>query len=169
MNKIILSLSFVFLCTVIMSGCDLAKPKNPEQNQPVTQEDEPKQPEAAQNAPQQPENKEPETVLTKVDANVGTKGQSLTSSTSNPVSIVTVPIKTLFRTADRIQVNLNLERAMKEYKMLNEGKAPASQKEFDEKIIQAYGIKLPTLRHDQKYVYDPVDGELKVATPANAQ
>ena len=166
MKKIILPLSLSLFCAVLVGGCDLAKPKNPAQNQPVVQENELQQPEAVL---QEPEEKKSETVLTKVDANAGTRGQSLTSSTSNPVSIVTVPIKTLFLTADRIQVNLNLERAMKEYKAFNDDKAPASQAEFDEKIIKAYGIKLPVLRPDQKYIYDPTDGELKIEGPANVR
>lgn len=147
-----------------MSGCDLAKPKNKGQTkQPVVQED--PQPVAV---PPQADPAEDNTVLTKVDANVGVQGKSLAPATgNNPVEIITVPVRTLFLARDRIQI-MNLDKAMKEYRGFNDGNVPANQQEFDEKIIRAYNIKLPPLRPDQKYVYDPTDGELKVSGPMGA-
>jgi hypothetical protein len=161
MKKLIFPLSLMSLCTFLLIGCDLAKPDRPpiDLGQEQIQIEEPPAPAP----PLEPEKKENTTTLTKVDANTGARGQSLTSSTNNPVSIVSVPVKTMFRTQDRLMI-MNLENAMKNYKILHEGKAPANQAEFDEKIIRANAIKLPTLRPNQKYIYDPTDGELKVET-----
>ena len=166
-NSIFLSFtSLLISCAIVGSGCDLAQPQNQDQRRQLVGMDVPLHEEAPPPAPQQ---NEPEMVEVRADASAEVRGRSYGQRvTGNPADFVTVPISVMFGTRARLAMQ-NLERAMNEFRALNDGRFPASQEEFDEKIIRAYNIQLPQLRPDQTYVYDPASGELRVRGPRDAQ
>ena len=166
MKNLIFSFSLVSACVLFMSGCDLAQPQNQGQDvQPVVQNDPP----PAEVPPEQeaPAQAEDNTVMVAAAPGMTGKGNYASAgNTSNPMSIVTTPISVMFRTQDRIVLQY-IEAAMNLYKG-EHGKVPATHEEFMDKIIQANNIQLPRLPAGQTYVYDPVDGVLKVRKPRDA-
>ena len=158
----------IFLGTFFVSGCDSAQPQNKGQvEQPVAPVDEPNQMEApAVNPPQAnpPAQNENNMVTERPGYNFSGRGASLASADGqNPMGIITVPVKTLFVTQDRLVLQ-QIDHAMNLYKA-EHGKAPATEAEFRDKIIEFNGIKLPRLPANQEYFYDPRDGELKIRKP----
>ena len=170
-NSISLLLS-VFFCAFFVSGCDLAQPQNKGQvEQPAAAlVEEPKQVEApAANPPQAnaPAQNTDNTITERPGYNFSGRGSSLASADGqNPMGIITVPVKTLFVTQDRLVLQ-QIDHAMNLYKA-EHGNAPASEAEFTNMIINANNIKLPRLPANQTYFYDPKDGELKIRKPGNA-
>ena len=165
MKNLQFPLLLVFLCALFVSGCDLAQPENPGQAAPPdVAANEPKQVEAPADQPKGNALAQTETVTVKPGVGFSGKGASLTSADGeNPMGIITVPVKTLFNVKDRLVLQ-QIEAGMKYFKGEHD-RVPANWAEFEEKIIKANGIKLPTLPAGQKYVYDPKDGELKIEKP----
>ena len=164
LQSIVLSVGLLcaFVIT-IMSGCDLAKPQNQQENrQPAGMEgaaDVPQDPPAQQeSAP-----KEDDTVTVKAEVGVGSKGSSYAKPTGGPMDIITVPISAGFRTRERISFML-IDDAMNKFKAEHD-RLPDSHAEFVMEIIQKGNIMLPKLPEGQEYIYDPKDGELKVRKP----
>jgi len=169
MKKLIfLSLS-LFVGTFLLSGCDLAQPKNKRQvDQPIAQNDLPPIEElpAEPQGQQEPEQNEDNTVTVQAAPGMTGRGTNYNTSTNNPMSIITVPISTLFSTRERLVLQ-QVDHAMNLYKG-EHGNTPSSHEEFMRKIIQENNIRLPRLPEGQNYVYDPSDGVLKVRKPSNA-
>ena len=90
------------------------------------------------------------------------KGNYASANANNAMGIITVPISQYFRVQERLALQ-QVEAGMNYFKA-EQGRAPATQEEFMEKIIQANNIKLPQLPTGQSYVYE--GGELKVRKPA---
>ena len=112
-----------------------------------------------------------------VDAAPGMSGKgNYNVSTNNPVSIIAVPISTMFRVQDQLVLG-QITQAMNLYQA-EHGKFPATHEEFWERIILANNLqpnqppgrspRLPQLPDGQVYVYDPADGVLKILKPSNA-
>jgi hypothetical protein len=76
--------------------------------------------------------------------------------------LITTPVATYFRARERIAF-LRVEQAMKEFKILQE-RVPRDQAEFD-KLMSEYGVQLPRLNPDERYIYDPKTGQLLVEHP----
>ena len=158
-------LLLLFICTVFLSGCDLAQPQKKRHNdQPVVQND--PQPDAE--LPAQPEQEEPEqpennTVLVQAAPGMTGKGTGYNTSTNNPMSIITVPVSTDFSVRERLVLQ-QVDHAMNLYRA-EHGTAPSSNEEYMKKIIQENNIRLPRLPEGHEYVYDPNDGLLKVRKP----
>jgi hypothetical protein len=93
----------------------------------------------------------------KAEAGMGAKGKDYGEG------IIVTPVSTYFQIRERIFYDMLL-KAMNEFKAF-EGRVPKDEKEFDEKIIKAYGIKLPTLHPGESYRYDPKVGELMIVRP----
>ena len=104
---------------------------------------------------------DPSKETVKAEVGVGAQGRNLEG-------IITVPVKAYFGARDMITFDINLPRAMREYKALHENEGPPSLEVFMKEIIEPYGIKLPRLPAGQKYVYDPKTEELMVERPRNA-
>jgi hypothetical protein len=150
----------LFPCAFCVCGCDSANPKNKgQEEQPVVLNEPPQVV-----IPPVQENPMPDaddTVLVKAQVGVGARG----NYGNSPAGMITAPVSAYFRTQEKIAFELNITRGMNDFKALNDGRVPESQEEFDEKIIKAYGVKLPPLPPNHKYLYDPTDGELKVQKP----
>ena len=159
----------MFVGTFLFSGCDLAQPQNKRQDdQPVVQNDQPPVEELPVD-PQVQEETEPNednTVMVQAAPGMTGRGTNYNTSTNNPMSIITVPISTLFSTRERLVLQ-QVDHAMNLYKG-EHGNAPSSHEEFMRKIIQENNIRLPRLPEGQNYVYDPSDGVLKVRKPRDA-
>jgi len=172
MKNLIIRFLWVFISgAIVLSGCDLAQPQNKgKEVQRIVQNDPPAV-EAPQNPQQQRQNEEgaveDNTVSVKATVGVGARG-NYGNPVNSPVGMVTAPVSAYFRTQEKIAFEINFVRAMNEFKAFNDGRVPASQEEFDEKIIKPYGIKLPPLPTNHAYFYDPSDGELKVRKPKEA-
>ena len=160
----------VFSCAFFVSGCDSAQPLNKGQveqpaaapvDEPEPVEEAPAANPAQVNAPVQNTDN---TVTVRPGYNFSGRGSSLASADGqNPMGIITVPVKTLFVTQDRLVLQ-QIEYAMKMFHA-EHGRAPASETEFTDRIINANNIKLPQLPAGQIYFYDPQDGELKIRKP----
>ena len=151
-------------CTIFMCGCDLAKPQNEGQRPPpVVMEDVP-QDQPAQN---EPVPKEDDTVTVKAEVGMTGKGNYSSANADNPMGIITVPVKTLFTTQQRLVLQ-QITAAENLYKGEHE-KLPSSNEEYMEKIIRANNIQLPRLPAGQTYEFDPTDNELKIRKPRDAQ
>jgi len=74
----------------------------------------------------------------------------------------TTPVATYFHARERIAF-LRVEQALKEFKILQE-RVPRDQAEFDN-LMKEYGVQLPRLNPDERYVYDPKTGQLFVEHP----
>ena len=164
MKKMVFSQMFALFCAIFVSGCDLSEPQNKKEAEPpAAPVDEPKQEEIPAVPPPQGDN----TVTVRPGYNFSGRGSSLASADGeNPMGIITVPVKTLFTTQDRLVLQ-KIEYAMNLYKA-EHGKSPATEAEFTERIIKANNLILPQLPAGQAYVYDPRDGELKIRKPSNA-
>ena len=156
-------------CAFCIGGCDLAKPQNKGQGRlNAAQNAAPPQdavpPQNVPPNPQQQQSQEDGMVTQKAQVGVGARG-NYGNPVNSPIGMVTAPVSAYFKTQEKIAFDINFVRAMNEFKALNEGRVPASQAEFDEKIIRPYGIKLPPLPPNHEYFYDPSDGELKIRKP----
>ncbi len=76
--------------------------------------------------------------------------------------LITTPVATYFHARERIAF-LMVDKAMNDFKALNE-RLPKDQAEFD-KLMKEYGVRLPRLNPEERYVYDPQKGELLVEHP----
>jgi len=170
-NSIVVAfLSVLIMSAFLVSGCDLAKPRNQNQpNKPLAAEAQPQAEEPA-NPPEQnePVQNEDNTVTVKAETGVGVKGSGYAKPTGGPMDIITVPISAGFRARERISFML-IDDAMNKYKAMNDDNGPASHEEFMNKIVRANNIILPQLYPGEEYLYDPKDGELKVRKPRNPQ
>jgi hypothetical protein len=158
------SLLLGVVCVCVVCGCDSAKPKNLGQDQPPAAQNDPPPVEVPE-VPPVPGNpvQQDNTVMVNAAPGMSGKGNYGTPTGNNPMEIITVPVSTLFRTKDQL-ILMNIDYAMKLYQGEN-GRIPASQEEFAEKIILGNNIQLPQLPAGQEYVYDPTDGVLKIRKP----
>ncbi len=83
--------------------------------------------------------------------------------------IVTEPVRQYFLNEERINLQIQYPKAVKEYRAFNNNKNPQTLEAFRDKILNEYGISLPELREGEFYVYDPKGKEaedmLLVARP----
>jgi hypothetical protein len=83
--------------------------------------------------------------------------------------IVTEPVRQYFLNEERITLQIQYPKAIKEYRAFNNNKNPPSLEAFYNDILVPYGIALPELREGEFYVYDPAGKEaedmLLVARP----
>jgi hypothetical protein len=83
--------------------------------------------------------------------------------------IVTEPVRQYFLNEERINLQIQYPKAVKEYRAFNNNKNPPTLEVFRDKILNDYGISLPELREGEFYVYDPSGKEaedmLLVARP----
>ena len=165
MKQFIFFLSFVFLCTVLPSGCDLAKPKNQEQGvSSVVQNGESNPPNPQQNPPKERIKGEDDTVTVRAQPGVGVQGASLAPYTgNNPMEIITVPLRQVFNAREMIEFDKE-KHAVNLFKGMHE-RAPASHEEYMKEIIEANRIKLPQLRTGWEYFYDAETETLMVKRP----
>jgi hypothetical protein len=82
-------------------------------------------------------------------AGVGVKGQGYGGG------IVTEPVRQYFLGQDRINLEIQYPKAIKEYRAFNNNKNPPTLEAFYNDILVPYGIALPELREGEFYVYDP--------------
>ena len=154
----------MFICTLFVSGCDLAQPQNKGQEQPAAPPAEPPPAEVPVPPQEDAPAQEGTTEMVRAEAGVGVRGQSLSPGTgNNPMEIITVPVRTYFTVQQRLDFQ-RVDAAMNYFRG-EHGRLPNSHNEFMEKIIQANHLQLPQLRPNEKYIYDPVAGELKVERP----
>jgi len=176
MKDLTIFLSFLFICTLFVCGCDLAQPKNKRQSQPDTQQaNEPQQQDTPQVAdlaegsaqPTTPQDNQTvqEYDITKAQVGDAARGRSLTQTATGEraTEIITAPLTAMFRTQQRIV--LQQIEGGKNFFRGEHGRLPNSHEEFMEKIIAANNIKLPQLPPNEEYFYDAADGELKVKRP----
>ncbi|MCL2005230.1 MAG: hypothetical protein FWG73_03600 [Planctomycetaceae bacterium] len=159
MKNITLSLSPLLICVLIASGCDLAQPIN---QAPVNQDAPPvahvEEPIAE---PGQNEVAEDRTITVRAETELRERAQRTATPTNNPAAIITVPVRTLISTRDRLVLQ-QIDHAMQLFRG-EHGRAPANHDEFMERIIRANNIQLPPLRPNQEYIYE--GGELKIRSP----
>jgi len=169
MKKLIFPLSLIFLCSLFVSGCDLAQPQRQEQGvQPVVQDD-PQPVEVPGGVPVEqhapPQDAEDETVLVRAAPGMTGRGNYASATANNPMGIITVPVSQYFRVQDRLVLQ-QIEHAINLFRATHD-RLPASQEEFMTDIIRANNIALPRLPDGHTYVYE--EGELKVRRPRDAQ
>ncbi len=78
--------------------------------------------------------------------------------------ILTTPLSVYWRAQERIIFENQIPHAMNLYHATH-GRYPRSQEEFEREILQANGIRLPTLPPGHRYVYDPNSAQLMVEKP----
>ena len=165
MKHLIFSFSFIFVCTLFLSGCDLAQPQN--KGQAAAPVEAPNPVEAPPAPPQENVPTEGETVMVRAETGVGVRGQSLTPVTANRgMDIIVAPISSMFRTQQRL-VFIQVDDAMNKFQAMHD-RYPASHEEYMEKVIRDNNIRLPQLPTNQEYFYDAAARELKVKKPSNA-
>jgi len=98
--------------------------------------------------------------LIRAEVGVGKRGQSLNDERGIGAMIVQ-PARSLFATEQRVVFNIQIPKAVQLFEA-TEGRKPRSHDEYMSKIIKANLIKLPALPAGQKYIYDPIKGELMV-------
>jgi len=96
-------------------------------------------------------------VREKADVGAGRKGHYAPG-------FITTPVSTFWRTQEMAAYRIQVPQALNLYKATN-GHFPKTQEEFEREILQPNGIKLPELRANHRYVYDPEKGELLVERP----
>ena len=83
--------------------------------------------------------------------------------------IVTEPVRQYFLNEERIALQIQYPKAIKEYRAFNNNKNPPTLEAFYNGILVPYEIPLPELREGEFYVYDPAGKEpedmLLVARP----
>ncbi len=83
--------------------------------------------------------------------------------------IVTEPVRQYFLNEERIALQIQYPKAIREYRALNNNKNPQTLEAFYNGILVPYEIPLPELREGEFYVYDPAGKEpedmLLVARP----
>jgi hypothetical protein len=164
MKNFVFSLMLVFLCSLFVSGCDLAQPKNKGKDDPPAVQNDPvpvEEPEATP-VPENPGQDGDKTVTVPMAPGMSSKG-NYGPPTGGPVDIITVPISTMFYAKDQLVIN-RITHAMNLYQA-TPGRFPASQEEFMENIIREHYIQLPPLPPGQEYVYDPMYGVLNIRKP----
>ncbi len=107
----------------------------------------------------------PNTERTPAGVGVGAKGRSLDKYNSGVQQVIAEPAKSLFAARERLVFNVQIPQALQLYEATT-GFAPRSHNEFMTEVIQANNIRLPELRPNQRYVYDPQRKELLVERPA---
>jgi len=165
MKHLIFLLSLVFLCSLVISGCDLAQPQRQGQGElPIVQND-PLPPEVPVEQHVPPQDAEDEAVLVRAEVGLGPRGHYAANSST---VIITAPISAMFRTRERVSFFQPMEHAMNLFRATHD-RLPASHEEFMEQIIRANHLRLPELPPGQEFVYDPARGELMVRRPRDAQ
>ena len=178
MKRLTFSLSLIFLCSLFVSGCDLAQPQRQGQGgQPVVQND----PQPLEAPPEQdalpqdalPQDAPPQdaadvSVLVRAEVGLGPRGHYAPPAANNPAGIITAPISAMFRTRERVTFFQPMEQAMNLFRATHD-RLPNSHEEFMEQIIRANHLRLPELPPGQEFVYDPARGELMVRRPRDAQ
>jgi hypothetical protein len=101
----------------------------------------------------QPPSQQP--IREKAEVGVGVRGDRIESG-----GIYTTPAKAYFTVRERLTF-LQVEQALQFFRGA-EGRAPQSNDEFMQKVIQANQIQLPELPPGSRYVWDPQKGELMV-------
>ena len=77
--------------------------------------------------------------------------------------IISEPARLYWGLRERVVFEMNIPKALKEYKALDpDGVGPQSHEEFMELIIGDSGIDLPELPEGDRYVYDPEQEQLMV-------
>ncbi|GHT35963.1 hypothetical protein FACS189427_06560 [Planctomycetales bacterium] len=168
---------------LLIFGCDLAKPQSPVAEAPAElqsqdpglappaklQEEvemqEPQEQIAESVSPPAEEPKKEDTVRVKAEVGAGKKGHYGQKGGETATDIITVPVATLFRAKEMTAYRIQVPQALQLYKAMNDGKGPASNEEYMEKIIKANNIPLPELPDGQRYVYDPETEELMIEKP----
>jgi hypothetical protein len=83
--------------------------------------------------------------------------------------IITEPVRQYFLNEERIALQIQYPKAIKEYRAFHDNKNPPSLEAFYNDILVPYEIPLPELREGEFYVYDPKGKEpedmLLVARP----
>jgi hypothetical protein len=83
--------------------------------------------------------------------------------------IITEPVRQYFLNEERINLQIQYPKAVKEYRAFNNNKNPQTLESFYNDILVPYGISLPELREGEFYIYDPKGKEaedmLLVARP----
>jgi hypothetical protein len=171
------------IVSLLISGCDLAKPQSPvaetpaellpqdaplappAQPQEEVKTQEPQEQAAEGVSPTAEEPKKDDTVRVKADVGAGKKGHYGQQGGETATDIITVPVASLFRAKEMTAYRIQVPQALQLYKAMNDGKGPASNEEYMEKIIRANNIPLPELPDGQRYVYDPETEELMIEKP----
>ncbi|MDR2763347.1 MAG: hypothetical protein LBB88_12145 [Planctomycetaceae bacterium] len=168
----ILTSSFLLLTalSIILSGCEGAKPKQRPDSNPTEQKQVTPDPKTTENNTEnkKPEEKniEPKKTETVVKAEVGAGAKGHYGGEKSVMAPILVPLGTYWRASEMTTYNMQIPKTMQLYKAEHENKAPATHEEFMEEIIKKGMIKLPTLPPNHKYIYDPKDEQLKIAKPA---
>ena len=148
----------LLVCVLIGNGCDLAQPIN---QAPINPIDPPAAPvEAPIVEPAQGEIAD-DRVTVRAETELRERSQRTATPMNNPAAIVTVPVRTLTSTRDRLFLQ-QIDHAMQLFHG-EHGRVPANYNEFMERIIRANNIQLPPLRPEQEYIYE--GGELKIRRP----
>lgn len=165
------------ICLIMLAGCDLAKPQGKKENpggstplaEAVTGMEVAEELQGgaadAPKAEEPTEEPEPETERVKAEVGAGKKGHYGQKGGEQASDILTVPVATLFRAKEMTAFRIQVPQALQLYKAENDGKGPATNEIFMEKIIKEQGIKLPELPDGHKYVYDPEKEELMIEKP----
>ena len=162
MKDLIFPVSLVFLCSLLLSGCDLAQPHNKRQGDPPVAQNGPL-PEEVVPEQEAPVQGEAEAVAVRAEPGLTGRGNYTSAAGNNPMGIITVPISAYFRAQDRLVLQ-QIDHAVNLYRA-EHGRGPTTHDEFMDKIIQVNNIQLPRLPTGQTYEYDPADGQLKVRRP----
>ena len=95
-------------------------------------------------------------------ANVGDSG--FKRGQYGKTSIINYNAASFFRTRERINL-LMIDHNMQLYKAGHDNQVPKTYEEYQREVLP--GIKLPELRDDCRYEYDPESGELFIVHPAD--
>ena len=79
-------------------------------------------------------------------------------------NIINIGAYSFFRTKERINL-LMIDHNMQLYKAGHDNQVPKTYDEYKNEILQ--GIKMPELRDDCRYEYDPQTGDLYIVHPAD--
>ena len=104
-----------------------------------------------------------DTKRVKAEVGVGVKGRRLDDPNLN--KMIVTPARTLFRTQERVVFEITVPHAIQLYEA-TKGMRIKTSEEFMEHIIRANQIQLPELPAGQRYIYEPLSGELMVEKPA---
>ena len=101
----------------------------------------------------------PQTVQKKAEVGVGAKGRGYGTG---PIA---TPAAAFFGMREKIVFNIQIPKAVEAFKTI-EGRMPATNEEYMQKIIKENQIPLPTLFEGERYLYDPKTEQLMVEKPA---
>jgi hypothetical protein len=105
---------------------------------------------------------QPGTVREKAAVGMGEKGRGYGGG------VITQSVHTMFTAREKIVLD-QMRHAQDLYKAEHEGHNPKNWEEFEEKILKANNLRLPTLPYGERYVYDPDKDELMVERPDNSK